>query len=67
MTRVTDFSDAIRRRHEVSRGKELDAILGPKYKTVLAWSPPLPGAAAGRGRGGAQGAPPASRPLVRFT
>jgi aldose 1-epimerase len=43
-------------------GKELDAILGPKYRTVLAWSTPLPGAAAGRGRGGAQGAPPASSP-----
>ena len=49
-------------------GKELDAILGPKSKTVLAWSPPLPGAAAGRGRGGAQGAPQRlhPRPLVRF-
>jgi aldose 1-epimerase len=48
-------------------GKELDAILGPKYKTVLAWSPPLPSGAAGRGnvggsgagRGAAPNAPPA--------
>ena len=32
-------------------GKELDAILGPKFKTVLAWSTPLPGAAAGGGAG----------------
>jgi aldose 1-epimerase len=37
-------------------GKELDAILGPKYKTVLAWSPPLPSGAAGRGNGGGSGA-----------
>jgi aldose 1-epimerase len=49
-------------------GKELDAILGPKYKTVLAWSPPLPaggaargnGGGPGAGRGGAQAAPPAA-------
>jgi aldose 1-epimerase len=31
-------------------GKELDEILGPKFKTVLAWSTPL--AAGGGGRGG---------------
>jgi aldose 1-epimerase len=46
-------------------GKELDVMLGPKYKTVLAWSTPLPSSgvgrgggagAAGAGRGGAQGA-----------
>lgn len=36
-------------------GKELDAILGPKYKTVLMWSTPLPGAGGGRGAGGAGG------------
>lgn len=38
-------------------GKELHAILGPKYKTVLAWSTALPagGAGAGGGRGGGQG------------
>jgi aldose 1-epimerase len=35
-------------------GKELDEILGPKFKTVLAWSTPL--AAGGGGRGGARGA-----------
>ena len=46
-------------------GKELDAILGPKYRTVLAWSTPLPtGAPGGGGRGGGgrgqgAGAPPA--------
>ena len=34
-------------------GKELDVMLGPKYKTVLAWSTPLAGG--GRG-GGARGA-----------
>jgi aldose 1-epimerase len=33
-------------------GKELDAILGPKYKTVLLWSTPLAGGGGGgRGRG----------------
>jgi aldose 1-epimerase len=36
-------------------GKELDVMLGPKYKTVLAWSTPLSGGA-GRGGGGARGA-----------
>src|SRR6185369_12980567 len=45
-------------------GKELDTILGPKYKTVLAWSTPLPapgggGRSAGGGRGAGQGAPAA--------
>lgn len=43
-------------------GKELDVSLGPKYKTVLAWSTPLGPAGGGRGGGGAgrgagQGAP----------
>ena len=49
-------------------GKELDVMLGQKYKTVLAWSTPLPSGAGpgggggrgqGAGRGGAPGAPPA--------
>lgn len=31
-------------------GKELDEILGPKYKTVLLWSTPLASAAGGGGR-----------------
>ncbi len=35
-------------------GKELHAILGPKYKTVLAWSTALP-AGGGGGRGGGGG------------
>jgi aldose 1-epimerase len=35
-------------------GKELDEILGPKYKTVLMWSTPL-SAAAGAGGGGRPG------------
>jgi aldose 1-epimerase len=43
--------------------KEIDVSLGPKYKTVLAWSTPLPtgggGRGAGGGRGGGQSAPPA--------
>jgi aldose 1-epimerase len=53
----------------VYNGKELDETLGPKFKTVLLWSTPLPsGAAGGGGRGGgagrggagaAGGAPPA--------
>ena len=34
-------------------GKELHAILGPKYKTVLAWSTPLPAGGGGGGGGGA--------------
>lgn len=44
-------------------GKELDVVLGPKYKTVLAWSTPRSasgggrgGRGAGAGRGGGQGA-----------
>ena len=36
-------------------GKELDAILGPKYRAVLLWSTPL-GAGGGGGRGAAVGA-----------
>ena len=44
-------------------GKELDAILGANFKTVLAWSTPLPGAAAGRGRGGAPGPSAPSGPF----
>jgi aldose 1-epimerase len=51
-------------------GKELDVMIGPKYKTVLAWSTPLPagappGGAPGGGRGGGPGrggAPPAPQP-----
>jgi len=48
------------------QGKELHAILGPKYKTVLMWSTPLGGGGgggrgggAGRGGGQGQGAPAA--------
>src|SRR4051812_25893580 len=45
-------------------GKELDVVLGPNYKTVLAWSTPLSsgggggarGAGAGTGRGSGRGA-----------
>jgi len=36
-------------------GKELHVMIGPKYKTVLAWSTPLPSGVPGGGRGG--GAP----------
>ncbi len=40
-------------------GKELDEILGPKFKTVLLWSTPLaaggPGGGGGGGRGGSGG------------
>jgi aldose 1-epimerase len=58
-------------------GKELHATLGPKFKTVLAWSTPLPsgggrggggraggGAPAAGGRGGGQGAPAAPAPAA---
>ena len=37
-------------------GKELDVMLGPKYKTVLAWSTPLSSGGGGRGAGGPRGA-----------
>ena len=44
-------------------GKELHVSLGPKFKTVLAWSTPLTagggGGRGGGGRGAGQGAPPA--------
>ena len=44
-------------------GKELHVSLGPKYKTVLAWSTPLSSGGGGRGgsggRGAGQGAPAA--------
>lgn len=36
-------------------GKELHAILGPKFKTVLAWSTPLSSGSGGRGGGGRAG------------
>jgi aldose 1-epimerase len=36
-------------------GKELDEIIGPKFRTVLAWSTPL-GTGGGRGGGGGRGA-----------
>ncbi len=39
-------------------GKELDVMIGPKYKTVLAWSTPLQPGNAGGGRGGGRGAGP---------
>jgi aldose 1-epimerase len=38
-------------------GKEIDVSLGPKFKTVLAWSTPLtPGGGGGRAGGGGRGA-----------
>jgi aldose 1-epimerase len=46
-------------------GKELDEIIGPKYKTVLAWSTPLPAGGAGaggRGAGGGRGGGPPGSP-----
>ena len=46
-------------------GKELDTILGPKFKTVLAWSTPLPVGTAGGGRGGGgRGQPAAATPAA---
>ncbi|HEY4087824.1 MAG TPA: aldose 1-epimerase [Bryobacteraceae bacterium] len=36
-------------------GKELDETLGPKFKTVLLWSTPLPQGGGGAGRGGRGG------------
>jgi aldose 1-epimerase len=41
-------------------GKELDVLIGPNFKTVLAWSTPLPagggpGPGGGRGAGGGRG------------
>jgi aldose 1-epimerase len=52
-------------------GKEIHTILGPKYKTVLAWSTPLAPAGGGRGGGGRQGggastAPSATAPSGPF-
>jgi len=44
-------------------GKELDETLGPKFKTVLLWSTPLP-TAAGTGGGGRGGAPRNQPPPV---
>ena len=44
-------------------GKELHQILGPKYKTVLAWSQPLP-AGGGGGRGGGGGGGRAGAPAA---
>jgi len=41
-------------------GKELQTVLGPKYKTVLLWSTPL-SAAGGRGGGGGRGGQGAGR------
>jgi aldose 1-epimerase len=44
-------------------GKELQTVLGPKYRTVLLWSTPLGGGGGGRGgdgRGGGAGAPAAA-------
>jgi len=49
-------------------GKEIDVSLGPKYKTVLAWSQPLRpvggGRGAGGGRGGGGGQAPAAAPAA---
>jgi hypothetical protein len=42
-------------------GKELNAILGPKYRTVLLWSQPLTAAGGAGGRGGGRGAPGGGR------
>ena len=43
-------------------GKELDAILGPKYRTVLLWSTPLGGGGGGGRRGQGPGGPGAGGP-----
>jgi aldose 1-epimerase len=46
-------------------GKEIDVSLGPKFRTVLAWSTPLPSGGGGRGAGGGRaggGAPAAAPP-----
>jgi aldose 1-epimerase len=37
-------------------GKEVDETLGPKFKTVLAWSTPLPAGGGNAGGGGGRGA-----------
>jgi len=42
-------------------GKELDVMLGPKFKAVLAWSTPLASGGGGRGAGAGRGAPPAGQ------
>src|SRR3954470_22907580 len=50
-------------------GKELDAILGPKYHTVLLWSTPnvaAPAGGGGRGGGRAGGPPAAPAPAGPF-
>lgn len=39
----------------MGHGKELHVSLGPKYKTVLLWSQPLPAGGGGAGRGGRGG------------
>jgi aldose 1-epimerase len=39
----------------MGHGKELHVSLGPKYRTVLLWSQPLPAGGGGAGRGGRGG------------
>ena len=46
-------------------GKELHAILGPKFKTVLAWSTPLNAGGGGRWRRAARAAPVARVAVAR--